>query len=125
MERAVYINNLAVALPNSAVSNKEMENILGKVGDKASRAKAVVLRSNGIKQRYYGIDPETGEYNYTNASLAAEAVRNLFADDAQLNNIDCLVASTSIADQLMPSHCVMVHGELQNPPCEVVSTSGV
>jgi len=125
MERAVYINNLAVALPNSPISNKEMENILGKVGNKASRARAVVLRSNGIKQRYYGIDPESGEYNYTNASLAAEAVRNLFTGQYEINDIDCLVASTSIADQLMPNHGVMVHGELQNPPCEVVSTAGV
>lgn len=125
MDNAVYINRLAVALPNSPVSNKEMENILGKVGNKASRARAVVLRSNGIKQRYYGIDPSTGEYNYTNASLAAEAVRNLFTEQYKIDDIDCLVASTSIADQLMPNHGVMVHGELQNPPCEVVSTAGV
>lgn len=125
MERAVYINRLAVALPNEPVSNKEMEHILGKVGGKASRARAVVLRSNGIKQRYYGINPQSGEYNYTNASLAAEAVRNLFPNKQQLNEMDCLVASTSIADQLMPNHGVMVHGELQNPPCEVVSTAGV
>lgn len=125
MEKSVYINNFSVALPNEAVSNSEMENILGKVGDKKSRARAVILRSNGIKQRYYAIDPATGKQNYTNASLAAEAVRGLFENEHDLASIDCLVASSSIPDQVIPNHGAMVHGELQNPPCEVVSTAGV
>ena len=125
MTKSVYINNLSVALPNAAVSNAEMENILGKVGDKKSRARAVILRSNGIKQRYYAIDPLSGEQNYSNASLAAEAVRGLFANQNELGSIDCLVASSSIPDQLIPNHASMVHGELKNPPCEAVSTAGV
>jgi 3-oxoacyl-[acyl-carrier-protein] synthase-3 len=125
MENRVYINNLSAALPNSAVSNSEMEDILGKVGDKKSRARAVILRSNGIKQRYYAIDPSTGEQNYTNAALAAEAVRGLFKDQKDLASIDCLVASSSIPDQVLPNHASMVHGELKNLPCEVVSTAGV
>jgi 3-oxoacyl-[acyl-carrier-protein] synthase-3 len=125
MTKHVYINNLSVALPNAVVNNNEMEQILGKVGGVKSRARAVILRSNGIKQRYYAIDPETGEQNYTNASLAAEAVRSLFVDDSEMHSIDTLVASSSIPDQLMPNHASMVHGELNNPPCEIVSTSGV
>ncbi|MBQ4833494.1 beta-ketoacyl-ACP synthase III [Pseudoalteromonas sp. MMG010] len=126
MENAVYINNLHAVLPNEAVNNKEMEAVLGEVGGQRSRAKPVILRSNQIKNRYYAIDPQTGEYNYTNASLAAEAVRGLFNNnDGSLDELDCLVASTSMADQIMPNHGVMVHGELKNPPLEVVSTSGI
>lgn len=125
MTKHVYINNLSVALPNAVVNNNEMEDILGKVGGVKSRARAVILRSNGIKQRYYAIDPVTGEQNYTNAALAAEAVRALFSKDSDMHNIDTLVASSSIPDQLMPNHASMVHGELNNPPCEIVSTSGV
>ncbi len=125
MTNSVYINNISVALPNSKVSNEQMEDVLGKVGGKRSRAKSIVLRSNGIKSRYYAIDPVTGEQNYTNASLAAEAVRGLFDDENSIENIDCLVAGTSIPDQVMPGHGVMIHGELKNPPCEVISTSGV
>lgn len=125
MTKHVYINNLSVALPNAVVNNNEMEDILGKVGGVKSRARAVILRSNGIKQRYYAIDPVTGEQNYTNAALAAEAVRALFVKDSDMQNIDTLVASSSIPDQLMPNHASMVHGELNNPPCEIVSTSGV
>jgi 3-oxoacyl-[acyl-carrier-protein] synthase-3 len=125
MTKHVYINNLSVALPNAVVSNNEMEDILGKVGGVKSRARAVILRSNGIKQRYYAIDPTTGKQNYTNAALAAQAVRALFDKDSELHDIDTLVASSSIPDQLMPNHASMVHGELNNPPCEIVSTSGV
>ena len=125
MDKSVYINNFSVALPNAPVGNAEIENILGRVGDKKSRARAVILRSNGIKQRYYAIDPVSGEQNYTNASLAAEAVRGLFEDQKELESIDCLVASSSIPDQVIPNHGAMVHGELKNPPCEVVSTAGV
>ncbi|WP_340679983.1 beta-ketoacyl-ACP synthase III [Paraglaciecola sp.] len=125
MGKQVFINKLSVALPNTAVNNSEMETRLGLIGDKKSRARAVILRSNGIKQRYYAIDPITGEQNYTNAALAAEAVRGLFADDAGLSSFDTLVASSSMPDQVMPNHAAMVHGELKSPPCEIISTSGV
>lgn len=123
MSQSVYINNLASFLPNAPVVNQEMEAILGQVGDKSSRAKSVILRSNKIKKRHYAIDPATGEFNYTNAQLAAKAVQALF-DDGQ-PQIDCLVASTSLPDQIMPNHGVMVHGELGLEPCEVVSTAGI
>ena len=126
MENAVYINNLHAVLPNKPVSNKEMEAVLGEVGGQRSRAKPVILRSNQIKSRYYAIDPSNGEYNYTNASLAADAVRGLFTDSGTaLEQLDCLVASTSMADQIMPNHGVMVHGELKNPSLEVISTAGI
>ncbi len=125
MGKRVFINNFSVVLPNEKISNAEMENVIGKISGQKSRAKPVILRSNGIKSRYYGIDPKTGEFNYTNASLAAEAVQGLFKAPQELNAIDCLVASTSMADQVMPNHAVMVHGELKNPPCEVVSTAGI
>lgn len=125
MTKQVYINNLSATLPNVAVNNSEMEQRLGKVGGVKSRARAIILRSNGIKQRYYAIDPETGEQNFSNAELAATAVLSLFDDEKELQSIDTLVASSSIPDQIMPNHASMVHGELNNPPCEIVSTSGV
>ncbi|MGB0496313.1 MAG: beta-ketoacyl-ACP synthase III [Kangiellaceae bacterium] len=125
----VYINRISSVLPNAPIENADMETVLGMVGGKPSRAKSIILRSNKITSRHYGIDRETGEFNYTNASLAAEAVSGLFADKydggIELNEIDCLVASTSLPDQSLPNHGVMVHGELNNPPCEVISTSGI
>ncbi len=125
MARPVYINNFAVFMPNKPVSNDEMETVLGQAGERASRARRIILRNNGIKARYYAIDPLTGKSNYTNAQLAANAVKELAKNRFDLSAIQCLAASTSMADQVMPGHAVMVQGELGNPPSEVVTTSGV
>lgn len=121
----VYITNIASFLPNAPVDNDNMERILGQVGPRPSRARRMILRSNGIQQRHYAIDPETLRLNYNNAQLTAEAVRKLAAAGFQLQDLGCLSCGTSIADQLMPNHAVMVQGELKLQPCEVVATSGV
>jgi len=42
-----------------------------------------------------------------------------------LNDLDLLVCGTTLADQLMPNHALMVHGELDIEPLEVVSTAGI
>lgn len=123
--KSVYITGIAVALPNQPVANDKMEFVLGMVGDRPSRARRIVLKSNGIKSRHYAIDPETGRETHTNAKLTAEAVRNLDASGLDIADIDCLVCGTSMPDQLMPNHAVMVHGELAQPDCEVVATSGI
>ncbi|HXE38710.1 MAG TPA: hypothetical protein VN639_09555, partial [Azonexus sp.] len=117
----VYITGTSAFLPNAPVGNEDMENILGVVGGRPSRARRIVLRNNGIRQRHYAIDPLTGETTHTNAQLTAEAVRGLGIGQT----IDCLATGTTMPDQLMPNHGVMVHGELGIPPCEVVSTAGI
>lgn len=117
----VYITGTSAFLPNAPVGNEDMENILGVVGGRPSRARRIVLRNNGIRQRHYAIDPLTGETTHTNAQLTAEAVRGLGVGQP----IDCLATGTTMPDQLMPNHGVMVHGELGIPPCEVVSTAGI
>lgn len=123
--KTVYITKTAVALPNKALGNDEMEAVLGLVGDKPSRARRVVLKSNGIKQRYYALDPKTGTRTHSNAALTADAIRGLFADEKDLDQLGCLVSGTTIADQIAPAHAVMVHGELGCAPCEVISTAGI
>ncbi len=125
MTRSVYINRISSFLPHEPVSNEQMEQRLGQVGARPSRARKLVLRSNGIRSRYYVLDPATGQPSYTNAQLAAEAIRGLCDEQAPLEQIDCLAVSSSLPDQVMPGHAVMVHGELGNPPCEVITTAGV
>lgn len=125
MVNPVFINRISAQLPLDAVSNDEMESRLGVVGERVSRARKLVLRSNGIQNRHYVIDPQTGLPGQTNAQLTADAVRGLAGDGFELSDLQCLVASTSSPDQTMPNHGVMVHGELGNPACEVVSTSGI
>jgi 3-oxoacyl-[acyl-carrier-protein] synthase-3 len=120
-----YITRSSASLPNSPVGNDRVEAILGQVGPRPSRVRRIVQRNNGIRQRYYVIDPSTGEPNYNNASLTAAAVRGLVGEGFALEDIACLACGTSNPDQLMPNHAVMVHGELGAPVCEVVATSGV
>ena len=122
---AAYITRSSVCLPNAPVENDQVEAILGQVGERPSRARRLVQRNNGIRRRYYVIDPATGKPNYSNASLTAAAVKGLVGDGFVLDELACLVCGTSNPDQLMPNHAVMVHGELRAPVCEVVATAGV
>jgi len=122
---AVYITVTASFLPNAPVGNDQMERVLGQLGDKPSRARRTVLRSNGIESRHYAIDPVTLKPTHTNAQLTATAVRALAQEGFDLARLECLACGTSIADQLMPSHASMVHGELGLQPIEAVATTGV
>ena len=123
--REVYINKISSFLPNKAVDNENIEKVLGQVGDRPSRAKRIILRSNKIKSRYYAIDPNTREATHTNAELTALAIKKLQLDGLDLDSVDTLVCGTTIPDQLMPNHAIMVHGELGCKPLEVVSTAGI
>lgn len=122
---AAYITRMATVLPNTPVANEQMEAVLGQVGDRPSRARAIVLRNNGIKSRHYVFDPQTGRQTHTNAQLTAEAVRALAGDGFAIEDIELLSCGTSTPDQIAPNHAVMVHGELGSHPCEVVATAGI
>ena len=89
--------------------------------DRPSKARRIVLRSNGIRNRHYALDRLSGEPVMTNAEMAAQAVRAL----GELEQVGCLAAGTSHPDQLLPGHGVMVHGELGWPRLEVVSLAGI
>ncbi len=121
----VYINNIAAFLPNDPVANDAMESVLGQVGARPSRVRRLILRSNNIKSRYYAINPETGATTHNNAELTAAAIRGLGAQGCDLSKLELLVCGTTLPDQLLPNHALMVHGELKNPPCEVVGMAGI
>ncbi|MDO4641526.1 MAG: beta-ketoacyl-ACP synthase III [Neisseria sp.] len=122
----VYINRVAAFLPNEPVSNDDMEAVLGMVGDVPSRVRKMILRSNGIQNRYYAIDPQTRRATHNSTELAAEAVRALFGQGVAPQEIGCLTYGTSYPDQIMPGQGVMLHGLLENAPAwEVVTTAGV
>src|SRR5690242_10028649 len=118
----VYITRTSHFFPNSPVSNDEMEEYLGMINDKPSKSRRIVLRNNGITNRYYALD-KSGKTTHTNAQLTAEAIKELFKNDAEgLKNIDVLSCGTSSPDQMMPSHACMVHGWLPDlGSIEVVS----
>lgn len=121
-----YLNGWGICLPNAPVDNQSIEKVLGVVGGRPSRMKEVILARNGIQNRYYAIDPNTGLPTHNNAEITALAIRDLMtrtglADD----KIELLACGTSSPDQWIPNHASMVQGVLRLPPCEIVSTAGV
>lgn len=122
----VYITDTSSFMPNEAISNDQMERVLGVLGELPSALREKILNKNQIKERYYAIDPETGQFTHTNAQMTAEAIRKLKPHKGfTLDDIECLCCGTSTPDQLMPGHGPMVHGELANKPHEVMTAAGV
>ena len=122
----VYITRTASFFPNNPVSNDEMEEYLGYINNKPSKSKRIVLRNNGITNRYYALE-KGGKVTHTNAQMTALAVKALFTNTPdEIKSVQLLSCGTSAPDQIMPSHGVMVHGWLpESGPIEVVSPSGV
>ncbi|MDR1783830.1 MAG: beta-ketoacyl-ACP synthase III [Dysgonamonadaceae bacterium] len=123
MNSSIYITKISRFLPNTPVENEEMEQYLGMINNRPSLARRIVLRNNGIKQRYYALDKE-GNITHTNVEMAAIAVRELFDEHFQADDIELLSAGTASPEQLIPSHGIMVHGLVGGTNAEVVSFAG-
>jgi 3-oxoacyl-[acyl-carrier-protein] synthase-3 len=120
-----YITGLGVCLPNDAVDNEHIEGVLGMIHGEPARSKEMILEANGIKARYYAINPRTGEQTHTNAQMAAQAICTLSTNAGfDVDEMGLLACGTACGDQVIPNHAVMVHGLLRRRPCEVVSTAG-
>lgn len=123
-----YISSIGTFLPNAPVANDEIEAVLGIVAGVPSRTKRLILRSNGIKSRYYAIDRSTGLPTHTNASMVVEAVKNLAGIVRE--RVGVLACGTSSPSGLVPSHGSHVHGALGRQlggfcGTEVMSAAGV
>ncbi|MDL5511382.1 beta-ketoacyl-ACP synthase III [Arenibacter sp. M-2] len=119
----VYITRIAKFLPNDPIDNEQMEEKLGIINGKNSKARRIVLRNNQIKTRYYAID-DSGNITHNNAQLTKEAIELLCDDTFTTKDIELLSCGTSSPDQILPSHASMVHGFLKNGNLEVNSPSG-
>jgi 3-oxoacyl-[acyl-carrier-protein] synthase III len=119
----VYINDIKKFLPGNRISNDEMELYLGKLKYNSSKSRSVVLKHNGIKNRYYAIDKNQVS-THSNAELTAEAIKKLTSDTFALNDIELIACGTTSPDQLLPSHASMVHGILKTKNTEYSSFGG-
>ena len=125
MSGSSFITSAGIHLPGDPVSNDEMEDVLGRIAGRDSRARERVLKQNGIKFRHYAID-ESGHSTISNAGMAAEAVRMAVSrSERNLDDLDLLVAATSHGDIPLPGFGSMVHGELEMPPCEIATIHGI
>lgn len=120
----VYITKAAKFLPNTAVSNDEMENYLGLINDTASKARRIILRNNKITNRYYAVD-KNGNSTHNNAELTKNAIDQLFDAHFTPQDVEVLSCGTSSPDVIAPSHAAMVHGLLKNKSVELNSSTGI
>ncbi|NMC39234.1 MAG: beta-ketoacyl-ACP synthase III [Bacteroidales bacterium] len=123
MQNEVFITGISKFLPNNPVSNEEMEEYLGMIDNRPSKARRIVLRNNGIITRYYALE-KGGKPTHSNAMLAAEAVKLLFNQRFRKEAVRLLACGTASPDQIMPSHASMVHGLLDIPSIEIASFAG-
>jgi len=120
-----YITSMGTFFPGQPIDNKSMEEYIGKIGGKASRARARILKQNGIQTRYYAIDRDQKTL-YSNAEMAARAVEaTMDRAEVDMQAVDFLAAATSQGDLPLPGFASMVHGELRLPSCEIATLHGV
>ena len=68
--KEVYITKTATYFPNEPISNEEMEDFLVLIDKSHSKSKRIVLRNNGIRNRFYALTRE-GKPTHTNAEMTA------------------------------------------------------
>jgi 3-oxoacyl-[acyl-carrier-protein] synthase-3 len=123
MFNTVFITKISKFLPNNPVLNDEMEEYLGLIKGLKSKSKALILRNNGIKCRYYAIN-KNGVSTHSNADLTAEAVKKLEDNNFNIKDIQLLTCGTASPDFTLPSHASMVHGKLKIGSIDVMSAGG-
>ena len=103
MKNDVFITGTSCYFPNKPVSNEDMEEFLGLIAGKHSRVKPVILKQNGIKQRYYALTKRQ-EITHTNAEMAMLAIRKFLAlTNKSQKDIELLACATATPDQILPS----------------------
>lgn len=123
--KKVYITSTGSFLPNSPISNEDMEDFLGRVNGKPSRVKDKILDQNGITTRYYAIDKNQNT-THSNANLAIEAAKSAIKNSPiRPSEIEMLSTGTTQGDLLVPGFSSMVHAGLDIDVCEVSSFQSV
>ncbi|GAB5388126.1 MAG: beta-ketoacyl-ACP synthase III [Alphaproteobacteria bacterium] len=121
----VYITALGTHLPGPPVQNSEIETILGMLGGRRSRNRALVLKQNRIKTRHYALD-QTGQPTSSNAEMAALAVSDaLLKSEVTAQDIDLLCSATTLGDVLLPGIASHVQANLGFGPIEIASFQSV
>ena len=99
MKNDVFITGTSCYFPNKPVSNEDMEDFLGLITGKHSRVKPVILKQNGIKQRYYALTKEQ-KITHTNAEMAVNSILQLLKNsDISNSEIELLSCATSRSEE--------------------------
>ncbi len=121
----VYITATGSYLPNEPVANDEMESFLGLINETPSRTRAVFLRKNGIKTRFYALDRQQNT-THKAYEMAALAVKNCVnASSLDIKEIEMLSTATTQSDLPVPGFASMVHAESGIGRCGLASHQSV
>lgn len=122
---SVYITSTGRYLPGPAITNDEVENILGEIRGKPSRLKKKILAANGIKTRHYAINAEH-QTLMRNEELAAHAGQDCMSGSPlELKNVGLLSCATSQGDMVLPGFASLVQAKLELPDVEIHSSHGI
>lgn len=120
-----YITSMGRFLPGDPVLSAEVEEYIGVVGRRTSKLRDQTIANSGIKTRYYAIDKNQKSL-YSNTFMAAEAIRHAVRrSEVELDDLELIASGSTVPDLFAPGMASMIHGELGNAPCEIVSTHGV
>lgn len=119
--KKTYLTHTAAFLPGAPVSNDEMDHYIGSINKMSGRIKQRILAENGIRQRHYAIDTE-GRSLHSVSSMGAAVVRELTAHGGQP---EFLAAASTGGDCAAPGLANLIQGELNLPPMETLSVSGI
>jgi 3-oxoacyl-[acyl-carrier-protein] synthase-3 len=121
----VYITATGRFLPGEPVPSDEIEEYIGVAGKATSNLREQTVANAGIKTRHYAIDKQQ-QTVYSISQMSAQAIREAAARaGVDLDDIELIAAGTSIPELILPGMASMVHGELGNAPCEIITTHGV
>lgn len=115
-----YIVNCANHLPGNSIDNEEMDKYIAPINKISNRIKSKILKENGIKQRYYGIN-ENGDSVTSVKKMAADAISKLLNND----KVELLSLATTGGDCAAPGLANFVQDELKLPPLETITISGI
>lgn len=120
-----FITGTGSFLPGEPTPNDGMEDVIGRIGGRASCLGRKALRWNGIETRHYALTP-AGEVLHSNAAMSAAAIRAALEDAALgRGDLQFLATATTQGDFLVPGHASAVHGELGGGPLELASFQSV
>ena len=121
----VYITSTGSYLPNEPVANDEMEGFLGLINETPSRTRAIFLRKNGIKTRFYALDRQQNT-THKAYEMAALAVKNCInTSSLDIKEIQMLSTATTQSDLPVPGFASMVHSESGIGRCGLASHQSV
>ena len=90
----------------------------------SEREQEYLLETSGIEFRHFAVDPEDPTRRESNTSMAAEAGRRaLQAAGWEPNEVELLIVTTVVPDQLMPPTSTLVQEALGIPRCTELEIS--